>query len=231
MKDAVSERRLTISGLCELAQVKRSTVRFYEREGLIPQPMRSSAGYRLYLESDVERLRLIRMAKDSGLSLAEIRAWQVSDELGFDEAGLRQLLLLQMQSVMPGSEFAEFDTFNDSSTRNEGTAPAVTPRPSQNRVIALRMEGSHCIDAGRTAMRMPASAFLELQRSTREWAKKASACRIEGRENGWKMHAARCTGCNPLRIERHWRVSLRREVTCRETVERRCVFTGLLHSH
>ncbi len=163
MKDAVSERRLTISGLCELAQVKRSTVRFYEREGLIPQPMRSSAGYRLYLESDVERLRLIRMAKDSGLSLAEIRAWQVSDELGFDEAGLRQLLLLQMQSVMPGSEFAEFDTFNDSSTRNEGTAPAVTPRPSQNRVIALRMEGSHCIDAGRTAMRMRFRVLLSCE--------------------------------------------------------------------
>ena len=63
---------MTIGRLAELSGVNVDTVRYYERQGLIPQPPRSSAGYREYGEADLERLRFIRRSKELGFTLAEI---------------------------------------------------------------------------------------------------------------------------------------------------------------
>jgi len=49
------------------------TIRFYEREGLLPEPERRPSGYRQYDESSVARLEYIRRAKELGFTLAEIR--------------------------------------------------------------------------------------------------------------------------------------------------------------
>ncbi len=49
------------------------TIRYYEARGLLPPPQRTSAGYRVYTETDLERLRFIRKAKRLGLTLEEIR--------------------------------------------------------------------------------------------------------------------------------------------------------------
>lgn len=49
------------------------TLHYYEREGLIPAPPRSAAGYRIYPPELVERLRFIRKAQAFGLPLGEIR--------------------------------------------------------------------------------------------------------------------------------------------------------------
>ncbi|WP_448533950.1 MerR family DNA-binding protein [Parathermosynechococcus lividus] len=49
------------------------TLYFYERIGLMPSPKRTAAGYRLYEQSDLERLAFISHAKALGLSLEEIR--------------------------------------------------------------------------------------------------------------------------------------------------------------
>jgi MerR family transcriptional regulator, copper efflux regulator len=49
------------------------TIRYYEREGLLPEPERRPSGYRQYDGSTVERLEYIRRAKDLGFTLAEIR--------------------------------------------------------------------------------------------------------------------------------------------------------------
>ena len=47
-------------------------VRFYEREGLLPEPRRKASGYRDYPPEVVPRLRFIRRAKELGFSLGEI---------------------------------------------------------------------------------------------------------------------------------------------------------------
>lgn len=49
------------------------TIRFYEREGLLPPPHRRPSGYRQYDEATVERLDYIRRAKELGFTLAEVR--------------------------------------------------------------------------------------------------------------------------------------------------------------
>lgn len=64
---------LTIGRLAKATGVGIDTVRYYERNGLLPEPPRQLSGYRAYREEDVQRLRFIRRAKQLGFSLEEIR--------------------------------------------------------------------------------------------------------------------------------------------------------------
>lgn len=82
---------LTITRLAREAGVKTSTVRFYERRGLV-RPKRQANGYRSFSTDDVRRLQFIRRAAGLGFTLAEIQlALRASDRGGFDDAGLRAL--------------------------------------------------------------------------------------------------------------------------------------------
>ncbi len=71
---------MTISELADRAGVKVSTVRYYERRGLLPTPDRSPGGYRLYDEEDVRRVRFLRRGQGLGFTLAELATFvAVSD--------------------------------------------------------------------------------------------------------------------------------------------------------
>lgn len=50
------------------------TIRYYEREGLLPEPARSAGNYRLYGEAHAERLGFIRHCRALDMTLGEIRA-------------------------------------------------------------------------------------------------------------------------------------------------------------
>ena len=63
---------LTIGKLAAISDVSADTLRFYEREGLIVPTSKSAAGYRLYGEDAVVRLRFIKQARECGFTLAEI---------------------------------------------------------------------------------------------------------------------------------------------------------------
>jgi MerR family mercuric resistance operon transcriptional regulator len=64
--------RLTIGKLAEQGGVNIQTIRYYERRGLLPEPRRSPAGYRLYDVDAVIRLGFISKAQRLGFSLNEI---------------------------------------------------------------------------------------------------------------------------------------------------------------
>lgn len=64
---------LKIGELASKAGLGRDTIRFYEREALLPTPARTQAGYRLYSPEVLERLRFIKQAQTLGFSLAEIK--------------------------------------------------------------------------------------------------------------------------------------------------------------
>ncbi len=64
---------LTIGHLAREAGVNLETVRYYERQGLLPKPPRSASGYRLFPSDAARRLRFIRRAQELGFSLKEIR--------------------------------------------------------------------------------------------------------------------------------------------------------------
>jgi MerR family copper efflux transcriptional regulator len=65
---------LTIGTLAHKAGMPASTVRYYERSGLIKAPPRSESNYRLYSEDAVERLQFIKAAQSTGFTLADIKA-------------------------------------------------------------------------------------------------------------------------------------------------------------
>ena len=48
------------------------TLRYYEKEGLIPGVERSQGGFRQYTDEDLERLGLICCLKNTGMSIQEI---------------------------------------------------------------------------------------------------------------------------------------------------------------
>ncbi len=63
---------LTIGKVAHRAGVRIDTVRFYEREGLLPRPRRSaSSNYRLFSDDDVRRIRFVQQAKSLGFTLRE----------------------------------------------------------------------------------------------------------------------------------------------------------------
>jgi MerR family copper efflux transcriptional regulator len=63
----------TIGAVARRAGVGIDTIRYYEREGLLPEPQRRASGYRDYGPEVVQRLRFIRRAKGLGFTLEGIR--------------------------------------------------------------------------------------------------------------------------------------------------------------
>jgi MerR family copper efflux transcriptional regulator len=62
-----------IGDLALRAGTTTKTLRFYEQAGLLPAPQRTPAGYRDYDEAVLDRLRFVRAAQATGLTLAQIR--------------------------------------------------------------------------------------------------------------------------------------------------------------
>jgi Cd(II)/Pb(II)-responsive transcriptional regulator len=64
---------LTIGALARRMNCQTETIRFYEREGLLPPPARSGGNYRLYGKPHLERLAFIRRCRSLDMTLDEIR--------------------------------------------------------------------------------------------------------------------------------------------------------------
>jgi MerR family transcriptional regulator, mercuric resistance operon regulatory protein len=64
--------RYRISELAEKCGVNKETIRYYERVGLLSEPSRTNAGYRMFSEGSVNRIKFIKRMQDLGFTLAEI---------------------------------------------------------------------------------------------------------------------------------------------------------------
>lgn len=66
-------KTLKIGELARRTGCPAETIRYYEREGLLPAPVRSTGNYRLYGNTHVERLSLVRRCRSLDMTLGEIR--------------------------------------------------------------------------------------------------------------------------------------------------------------
>jgi len=66
-------RTYRIGDLAGFLDVPVETIRYYEREGLLPKPARSDGNYRLYTESEKARLEFILHCRALDMTLQEIR--------------------------------------------------------------------------------------------------------------------------------------------------------------
>ncbi|MCI0504552.1 MAG: helix-turn-helix domain-containing protein [Gammaproteobacteria bacterium] len=65
---------MKIGLLAEKTDCKIETIRYYEQIGLLPEPPRSEAGYRIYDDSHLKRLVFIRRSRELDFTIDEIRA-------------------------------------------------------------------------------------------------------------------------------------------------------------
>ena len=64
---------MKIGELAAKANTQIETIRYYERQGLLPEPARSESNYRVYGDTHAERLSFIRHCRGLDMTLDEIR--------------------------------------------------------------------------------------------------------------------------------------------------------------
>ena len=130
---------MKIGELAEQGQVSAKTIRYYESIGLLHEPDRTDSGYRNYDDAAVERLRFIRDAQATGLSLAEI-----ASVLELKESGERSC---QHTTALLTRHLSEIDeqiarlqdarsTLSALADRAAGLDPASCTDPNRCQVIA-----------------------------------------------------------------------------------------------
>lgn len=67
---------MRIGQLAQLTGADIQTIRFYERQRLLPRPNRQANGYRVYETDHVEKVLFIRRCRSFGMSLEEIAVLQ-----------------------------------------------------------------------------------------------------------------------------------------------------------
>lgn len=144
---------MKIGELAVVASTQIETIRFYEREGLIPAPARSAGNYRVYGDSHAQRLVFIRRCRGLDMALDEIRALlcfmdspgadcgevnQVLDEhIGHVAARIEELRALETelrdlrsccQSTSPGQPCAILRELNHPTPANLAARPITDMR-------------------------------------------------------------------------------------------------------
>lgn len=77
---------MKIGELARVTQTVVETIRFYEREGLLPMPARTAGNYRIYEPAHVDRLRFIRRTRDLGFSPEQVRRFLALADRGTSDA-------------------------------------------------------------------------------------------------------------------------------------------------
>ena len=104
---------LTIGQVAKEANVGLETIRFYEREGLIPAPARTESGYREYRSEDVQRVRFIHEAQKIGFTLDDIRELLSLQRASTAEECERVKARIQKRIDVIDGKIAELQSFRD----------------------------------------------------------------------------------------------------------------------
>ena len=103
---------MKIGELAQRTGVAIDTVRYYERQGLLPQPARQPSGYRQYQSDDVTRLKFVQRAKALGFTLHEIRELlELSSRREDDMGSLKQAAQQKLADVE--AKLAELSRIRD----------------------------------------------------------------------------------------------------------------------
>lgn len=90
----------TVGEMAKLLGVTASTLRYYDKEGLLPFVERSSGGIRMFRESDIEWLRVIECMKKAGMSIKDIRQYIELALKGDDTIELRLMMFRRQKEVL-----------------------------------------------------------------------------------------------------------------------------------
>lgn len=136
----------TIGEMAKRLGVPASTLRYYDKEGLLPFVERSAGGIRVFQESDFEWLRIIECLKKTGMSIKNIREYIELARQG-DGTIDRRLELFHQQRKVLQAQMAELQQTMDTldykcwfyeTARQRGTTKGVSDLPDDQLPEALR---------------------------------------------------------------------------------------------
>lgn len=90
----------TVGEMAKLLDIPASTLRYYDKQGLLPFVERSKSGIRMFQEKDYEWLKLIECLKKSGLTLSEIKNYIFMAISGDETIEDRLQLFLNQKEVI-----------------------------------------------------------------------------------------------------------------------------------
>ena len=135
---------MRIGHLAGKAGVAVDTVRYYERQGLLPEPARRPSGYRDYGDDELQQLRFVRRCKALGFTLEETRELlRLNADPNADRAEVRALTERRLADV--NEKLRELQLLRDSLTEladscsGHGTLEAC---PIIHRVLGTNTETS-----------------------------------------------------------------------------------------
>ena len=119
----------TVGEMAKLLGVTASTLRYYDKEGLLPFVERSSGGIRMFQESDIEWLQVIGCMKKAGMSIKDIRRYIEMALQGDDTITLRlamfqrqrQVLQQQLQELRHTMEMVDYKCWYYETAQKAGT--------------------------------------------------------------------------------------------------------------
>ena len=98
----------TVGEMARMLEVPTSTLRYYDKEGLLPFVERSSGGIRMFRDSDFEWLRIIGCMKKAGMPIKAIREY-IQLALSGDDTIDARLELFQRQRESLRAQLAELE--------------------------------------------------------------------------------------------------------------------------
>ena len=90
----------TVGEIAKRLEIPASTLRYYDKEGLLPFVERSSGGIRMFQDSDVEWLQVIHCMKKAGMSLKDIRQYIELALQGDDTIDTRLMMFRHQRDVL-----------------------------------------------------------------------------------------------------------------------------------
>ena len=175
---------MTVSKLAKLCGLSRTTVLYYESEGLLKPFVRSDSNYRVYGEREVQKLRQIRLYRSVGMSVREIRSILAGPETDVGSALKRRLAEVDREiEVLRGHQQAILKLLQIKSIRKKDRKMT-----KEKWVAVMKAAGFSEDDMHRWHREFEQSApndhqeflqFLHIPEkeiaSIREWSKKAQA--------------------------------------------------------
>ena len=96
----------TVGEMAKRLDVPASTLRYYDKEGLLPFVARSPGGMRMFQDTDLEWLRVIGCLKKAGMSIKHIRSY-IELAMQGDETIEQRLALFENQREVLRAQLAE----------------------------------------------------------------------------------------------------------------------------
>lgn len=127
----------TVGEMAKIIGVAPSTLRYYDKEGLLPFVERSGSGIRIFGEQDLNTLSIIHCLKQSGLSIKEIKRFidmvQQGDETIDERLELfekrRIILEKQIKEMQNTLKVLDYKCWYYQTAKKEGSTEAVDKMP------------------------------------------------------------------------------------------------------